>query len=40
MSLKLLVDEDTQARRLIEMLRVDKHDVLTISKASRCNTIA
>ncbi|WP_179197937.1 DUF5615 family PIN-like protein [Nostoc sp. T09] len=33
MSLRLLVDEDTQARRLVEMLRADKHDLLTIGEA-------
>ncbi|MBW4506953.1 MAG: DUF5615 family PIN-like protein [Scytonematopsis contorta HA4267-MV1] len=29
----MLVDEDTQARRLVEMLRADGHDVLTIGEA-------
>ncbi|MEB3179278.1 MAG: DUF5615 family PIN-like protein [Nostocaceae cyanobacterium] len=33
MSLKLLIDEDTQAHRLVEMLRESGHDVLTISEA-------
>jgi predicted nuclease of predicted toxin-antitoxin system len=33
LSLRILVDEDTQARRLIEMLRADGHDVLTIGEA-------
>lgn len=28
-----MVDEDIQARRLIEMLRADGHDVLTIGEA-------
>jgi predicted nuclease of predicted toxin-antitoxin system len=32
--LRVLVDEDTQAHRLIEMLRVNGHDVLTIAEAS------
>lgn len=34
MSLRLLVDEDTQAHRLVEMLRAEAHDVLTVSEAS------
>ncbi len=34
MSLRLLVDEDTQARRLVEMLRAEGYDVLTISEAN------
>lgn len=34
MSLCLLVDEDTQARLLVEMLRADGHDVLTVGEAS------
>lgn len=34
MSLRLLVDEDTQARLLVEMLRADGHDVLTVSEAN------
>lgn len=33
MSLRILVDEDTQARRLVEMLRAGGHDVLTIGEA-------
>lgn len=34
MSLRLLVDEDTQAHLLVELLRADGHDVLTVSEAS------
>lgn len=34
MSLRLLVDEDTQAHLLVEMLRADSHDVLTVSEAN------
>lgn len=34
MSLRLLIDEDTQAHLLVEMLRADGHDVLTVSEAS------
>lgn len=34
MSLRLLVDEDTQARLLVEMLRTNGHDVLTVSEAN------
>lgn len=33
MSLRLLIDEDTQARRLVEMLRESGHNVLTIGEA-------
>lgn len=33
MSLRLLVDEDTQAHLLVEMLRADGHNVLTVSEA-------
>lgn len=33
MGLKLLVDEDIQAHRLVEMLRADGHDVVTIGEA-------
>lgn len=33
MSLRLLVDEDTQAHLLVEMLRAGGHDVLTVSEA-------
>lgn len=33
MSLRLLIDEDTQARRLVDMLRIDGHDVLTVNEA-------
>lgn len=33
MSLRLLVDEDTQARRLVEMLQAEGYDVLTINEA-------
>ncbi len=35
MSLRLLVDEDTQARPLVNLLRQAGHDVLTIQEASR-----
>jgi predicted nuclease of predicted toxin-antitoxin system len=34
LSLRLLVDEDTQAHLLVEMLRADGHNVLTVSEAS------
>ncbi|GMU53041.1 MAG: hypothetical protein AMXMBFR33_21870 [Candidatus Xenobia bacterium] len=34
MSLRLLLDEDTQARRLVEILRLAGHDVLTVNEAS------
>lgn len=34
MSLRLLVDEDTQAHLLVELLRADGHDVLTVSEAN------
>lgn len=34
MSLRLLVDEDTEAHLLVELLRADGHDVLTVSEAS------
>ncbi|HLV81442.1 MAG TPA: DUF5615 family PIN-like protein [Chthonomonadaceae bacterium] len=33
MSLRLLVDEDTQARRLVDLLRSAGHDVLTVQQA-------
>lgn len=33
MSLKLLVDEDSQAKRLVNLLRQAGHDVLTINEA-------
>ncbi len=33
MSLSLIVDEDTQANRLVEMLRSHGHDVLTVNEA-------
>lgn len=35
MSLRLLVDEDTQARRSVEILRAESYDVLTISEANK-----
>lgn len=31
--LRLLIDEDTQARRLVELLRGQGHDVLTVTEA-------
>lgn len=34
MSLRLLVDEDTQAHLLVELLRTDGHDLLTVREAS------
>jgi predicted nuclease of predicted toxin-antitoxin system len=34
LSLRLLVDEDTQAHLLVELLRADGHDLLTVSEAS------
>lgn len=34
MSLRLLVDEDTQAHLLVEMLRTGGHDLLTVSEAN------
>jgi len=34
LSLRLLVDEDTQAHLLVNLLRADGHDVLTVSEAS------
>lgn len=34
MSLRLLVDEDTQAHLLVKILRADGHDVLTVSEAN------
>ena len=33
MSLKLLVDEDSQAKRLVQLLRDAGHDVLTVNEA-------
>lgn len=33
MSLRLLVDEDTQAKRLVKLLRGAGHDVLTVEEA-------
>jgi predicted nuclease of predicted toxin-antitoxin system len=33
LSLSLIVDEDTQANRLVEMLRSQGHDVLTVNEA-------
>lgn len=36
MSLRLLVDEDTQSRRLVELLRQAGHDVLTANEAELC----
>ncbi len=33
MSLRLLMDEDSQARRLVELLRIASHDVLTNNEA-------
>ncbi len=33
MSLRLLVDEDTQAKALVALLRAAGHDVLTVSEA-------
>jgi predicted nuclease of predicted toxin-antitoxin system len=34
LSLRLLVDEDTQSRRLVNLLREAGHDVLTVEEAS------
>lgn len=36
MPLTLLVDEDTQAKRLVMMLRDSGHDVRTVADAARC----
>jgi hypothetical protein len=33
LSLRLLIDEDTQAKRLVEVLRVEGHDVVTVTEA-------
>jgi predicted nuclease of predicted toxin-antitoxin system len=33
LSLRLLVDEDTQAKRLVKLLREAAHDVLTVEEA-------
>lgn len=33
MSLRLLIDEDTQAKRLVNLLRSANHDVLTAAEA-------
>ena len=33
MSLRLLVDEDTQTTRLVQALRVEGHDVVTVTEA-------
>ena len=33
--MRLLLDEDTQARRLIDLLRAHGHDVLTVGEADR-----
>jgi predicted nuclease of predicted toxin-antitoxin system len=33
LSLRLLVDEDTQAKRLVKLLREAGHDVLTVEEA-------
>ena len=33
--MRLLLDEDAQARRLIDLLRVRGHDVLTVGEADR-----
>ncbi len=34
-NLRLLLDEDSQARRLIELLRARGHDVLTVSESDQ-----
>ena len=34
-SLRLLLDEDSQARRLVELLRARDHDVLTVGESNR-----
>jgi hypothetical protein len=36
--LRLLLDEDTQARRLVDLLRTRGHDVLTVGEADRIGT--
>jgi len=33
LSLRLLIDEDTQDARLVSMLRTEGHDVLTVNEA-------
>jgi hypothetical protein len=36
--LRLLLDEDTQARRLVVLLRTGGHEVLTVGEADRIGT--